>query len=127
MHSGAATSPMPAPALASAGTRSVVESLVPIAHDPNTEAGRQALNLFDLDGASIEPFRLLPGDDASCLNLYEPTSPRILAPRDSFLAAGRFTFQSSLAATDAERENPGSCSTAQKRTALCRSSPTQTR
>ncbi len=84
----------------------IVESLLPIAHDPNTEAGRQALNLFDLDGASIEPFRLLPGDDASCLNLYEPTSPRILAPRDSFLAAGRFTFQSSLAATDAERENP---------------------
>ena len=84
----------------------IVETLLPIAHDPNTEAGRQALNLFDLDGASIEPFRLLPGDDASCLNLYEPTSPRILAPRDSFLAAGRFTFQSSLAATDAERENP---------------------
>jgi hypothetical protein len=84
----------------------IVETLLPIAHDPNTEAGRQALNLFDLDGASIEPFRLLPGDDASCLNLYEPTSPRILAPRDSFLAAGRFTFQSSLASTDAERENP---------------------
>jgi ABC-type lipoprotein release transport system permease subunit len=84
----------------------IVETLLPIAHDPNTEAGRQALNLFDLDGASIEPFRLLPGDDASCLNLYEPTSPRILAPRESFLAAGRFTFQSSLAATDAERENP---------------------
>jgi len=84
----------------------IVETLLPIAHDPNTEAGRQALNLFDLDGASIEPFRLLPGDDTSCLNLYEPTSPRILAPRDSFLAAGRFTFQSSLASTDAERENP---------------------
>jgi hypothetical protein len=84
----------------------IVETLLPIAHDPNTEAGRQALNLFDLDRASIEPFRLLPGDDTSCLNLYEPTSPRILAPRDSFLAAGRFTFQSSLASTDAERENP---------------------
>ena len=27
---------------------------------------------------AIEPFRVLPGDDASCLNLYEPTSPRIL-------------------------------------------------
>jgi len=84
----------------------MVESLLPIVHDPNTEAGRAALNLFDLDDASIEPFRLLPGDDASCLNLYEPTSPRILAPRDSFLAAGRFTFQASLAATDAERGNP---------------------
>ena len=40
------------------------------------------------------------------MNLYEPTSPRILAPRDSFLDAARFTFQSSLASTGAERENP---------------------
>jgi hypothetical protein len=40
------------------------------------------------------------------LNLYEPRNPRILAPRDSFLAENRFTFQASLAETDAERANP---------------------
>ena len=84
----------------------LVETLLPIVHDPNTREGREALNLFDLESASIEPFRLLPGDDASCLNLYEPRNPRILAPRDSFLAAGRFAFQGSLASTDAERANP---------------------
>ena len=56
--------------------------------------------------SSLEPFRLLPGDDASCLNLYEPRNPRILAPRDSFLAEGRFAFQDSLASSDAERANP---------------------
>lgn len=84
----------------------LVETLLPIVHDPNTREGREALNLFDLDAASIEPFRLLPGDDASCLNLYEPRNPRILAPRDSFLAAGRFAFQESLASNDAERANP---------------------
>ena len=55
---------------------------------------------------TFEPFRLLPGDDASCLNLYEPRNPRILAPRDSFIAEGRFAFQCSLAATDAETANP---------------------
>ena len=84
----------------------IVETLLPVVHDPNSREGRDALNLFDLETSGIEPFRLLPGDDASCLNLYEPRNPRILAPRDSFLAAGRFTFQASLASNDAERANP---------------------
>ena len=84
----------------------LVETLLPVVHDPNMREGRRALNLPDVDAAAIEPFRLLPGDDASCLNLYEPGNPRILAPRDSFLASGRFAFQDSLASTDAERANP---------------------
>ena len=94
------------PASGAGGYALIVETLLPIVHDPNTEAGRQALNLFDLHGVTFEPFRLLPGDDTSCLNLYEPTRPRILAPRDSFVAEGRFAFQSSLASTGAERANP---------------------
>ncbi|MQA30335.1 MAG: FtsX-like permease family protein [Luteitalea sp.] len=85
----------------------MVESLLPIVQNPNTREGREALNLFDLDqGVHLEPFRLLPGDDASCLNLYEPRNPRIVAPRDSFLAEARFTFQDALATTVEERENP---------------------
>jgi len=85
----------------------VVESLLPVVHDPNSPDGRRAMNLVDLDDTvTIEPFRLLPGDDASCLNLYEPRNPRILAPRSSFLAEGRFVFQDSLASTDEERANP---------------------
>ncbi|MGH9253860.1 MAG: FtsX-like permease family protein [Vicinamibacterales bacterium] len=84
----------------------LVETLLPIVHDPNTREGRQALNLSDLENVTLEPFRLLPGDDASCLNLYAPQNPRILAPRDSFLVEGRFVFQTSLATTDAERANP---------------------
>jgi putative ABC transport system permease protein len=85
----------------------IVETLLPVVQDPNSRAGRDALNLFDLDpSVTFEPFRLLPGDDASCLNLYEPKNPRILAPTDAFLAKGRFAFQSSLATGDAERANP---------------------
>ena len=85
----------------------MVESLLPMVHDPNSAAGREALNLFDLDPAvAIEPFRLLSGDDASCLNLYQPKNPRILAPHDRFLDAGRFMFQSALTTNDAERANP---------------------
>jgi hypothetical protein len=38
--------------------------------------------------------------------LYEPRNPRILAPTDSFIAAGRFAFQASLASNEAERANP---------------------
>ncbi|HZG52128.1 MAG TPA: ABC transporter permease, partial [Pyrinomonadaceae bacterium] len=43
---------------------------------------------------------------ASCLNLYQPRNPRILAPAPAFVAENRFTFAASLAATDAERANP---------------------
>lgn len=89
------------------GYAALVETVLPVAHDPNSQEGREALNLFGL-GADVrlEPFRLLPGDDASCLNLYAPVNPRIIAPRESFIDEGRFAFQASLAATDAERANP---------------------
>ena len=40
------------------------------------------------------------------MNLYEPGNPRILAARRSFIDAGRFAFQSSIATTDIERANP---------------------
>ncbi len=89
------------------GYQLVVETLLPIVRDPNTREGRDALNLFDLDpSVTFEPLRLLPGDDTSCLNLYEPRNPRIAAASARFLREGRFVFQSSLAMTDAERENP---------------------
>lgn len=84
----------------------LVDLLLPIARDPNTREGRAALGLSDLEAVTIEPFRVLEGDEASCLNLYEPKNPRILAPRDSFVAEGRFAFQASTASTDAERVNP---------------------
>jgi ABC-type lipoprotein release transport system permease subunit len=84
----------------------LVESLLPIAHDPSSIEGRRLIGLDQFASAAVEPFRVRPGDDASCLNLYEPRNPRILAPTDAFLAAGRFAFSSSLAATPAESENP---------------------
>jgi len=84
-----------------------VETLLPVVGDVNSRDTRDAMNLFDLDPAiAFEPFRLLPGDDASCLNLYEPRNPRILAPGDAFISKGRFSFSASAAATDAERANP---------------------
>jgi hypothetical protein len=84
----------------------LVELLVPLAHDPNGREGRELLGLTGSDQVTVEPFRLLPGDDTSCLNLYEPRSPRILGASRAFIEAGRFAFQASLASSDAERANP---------------------
>ena len=87
------------------GYQLFVETELPVAYDP--AAGTDdSLNLKAAGGTAWEAFRLLPGDDASCLNLYAPTNPRIVSPRDEFLRAARFDFQASLATTDAERENP---------------------
>ena len=87
---------------ASAGTGGfplIAESVLPLIHDPNTAAGRDALNIPPLEGVEFVPFRLRPGDDASCLNLYQPRHPRILAPPAAFLRSARFHFQDSVART----------------------------
>ena len=55
---------------------------------------------------AIEPFRVLPGEAASCLNLYEPTSPRILGLPHPFTDAGPFSFPASRAASPDARANP---------------------
>ncbi len=86
------------------------QSLLPILHDFNSQAGREFLNLSVEEGiagqAHIFRFRVRDGEDTSCLNLFQPSNPRILAPTASFLSAGRFSFRASLAASDAERQNP---------------------
>jgi ABC-type antimicrobial peptide transport system permease subunit len=88
----------------------LAESLLPIIHDPNSAQGKDELNLNDdkLGEAKITRLRLRPGDDASCLNLYQPRNPRILGASDGFINESRFAFQSSLAVTDAEKANPWS-------------------
>src|SRR5215475_8768566 len=86
----------------------MAESLLPIIHDPNDQQGREELNLTEdkLAGVKITRFRLRPGDDASCLNLYQPRNPRILGAPDGFIGESWFAFQSSLAKTDGEKANP---------------------
>ncbi|MEK6300808.1 MAG: FtsX-like permease family protein [Acidobacteriota bacterium] len=89
----------------------LAESMLPIYHDPNTNEGREALNLavqkgFDPGSVSFTRFRVRPGDDASCLNLYQPRNPRILGAGEGFIQSGRFVFQDSLAESREEKENP---------------------
>jgi hypothetical protein len=47
-----------------------------------------------------------PGEDASCLNLYRPQNPRIVAPTEEFVRSGRFDFAAALAETREEQDNP---------------------
>lgn len=86
----------------------IADSELPLLYDPNEAAGREALivKASEFDRARFTRFRLRPGDDASCLNLYRPTSPTIVAPEAGFIEAGRFVFAQSLAGSDAERANP---------------------
>jgi putative ABC transport system permease protein len=84
----------------------MVDMMLPVIHDPNSPDGRLALGLDGRTDITIESFRVRPGDETSCLNLYEPTNPRILGVSRRLIDAGRFGFQGSLAATDAEKANP---------------------
>ena len=90
------------------GYKLVAESLLPVVRNLNGEQGREELNLVDknLDEARITRFRLRPGDDASCLNLYQPRNPRIIGAGREFIDAGRFAFQSSIEGNELESRNP---------------------
>jgi ABC-type antimicrobial peptide transport system permease subunit len=88
----------------------LAESLLPVVHDPNTADGRESLNLntseLPLKDLSFVNLRLRPGDDTSCLNLYQPRNPKIVAPPESFIHDNRFTFANSLPSTTEEKNNP---------------------
>jgi putative ABC transport system permease protein len=92
----------------SGGYRLFARSLLPLHHDPATPEGRAALNLPDdaLAGVGLARFRMRAGQDASCLNLYRPDSPTVLAPSGPFRDEGRFAFSSSLAESAEDRANP---------------------
>ena len=94
----------------SGGFSFVAESLVPIVHDLNTAEGRESSNLNNDDPAlkdvHLVSLRMRPGDDASCLNLYQPRNPKIVGVPSSLISEHRFSFQNSMANTDEEKQNP---------------------
>jgi putative ABC transport system permease protein len=79
----------------------LASSDVPLLQDLATPAGRAELGLDpevdqQLARVPVVSFRLLPGDDASCLNLFRPSRPRLLGvpsdPAERAKLAG-FRFQ----------------------------------
>jgi ABC-type lipoprotein release transport system permease subunit len=59
-----------------------------------------------LGAAAFVPFRLRTGDDASCLNLYQPRRPRLLGVPESLIRRGGFRFARTDARSEEERRNP---------------------
>jgi len=87
------------------------ESAAPLLFDPNSAEGRESLNIAPearetMAAADVVPFRLRPGDESGCLNLYRPTKPRILGATERMVERGGFRFSSTLAESDDERDNP---------------------
>ena len=89
----------------------LAESLLPIVLDLSSENGRAELGVSSFDdeifaAAAYARFRVRPGEDTSCLNLYQAKDPRLLAPDAAFVAEGRFGFGRTMADTEAEEANP---------------------
>jgi putative ABC transport system permease protein len=85
----------------------VATSDQPIHFDINTPAGRQELGFSDADENLLANWpsiglRVAAGEDASCLNLYRPTQPRVLGLPQEFVDRGGFGWAKS-ASSD---ENP---------------------
>ena len=63
--------------------------------------GREASEL--VGGNEIVAFRTVPGDDISCLNLFQPERPRLIGAPPGFVERGGFRFQSLV---DGAGDNP---------------------
>jgi ABC-type lipoprotein release transport system permease subunit len=95
----------------SGGFSLLAESDVPIFQDLNSAKGRDELNLPQTAESALHdvrfyPLRLRAGEDASCLNLYQPRRPRLLGVPGSLIDRGGFSFQESEAHTAQAQANP---------------------
>lgn len=94
----------------SGGFSLYAESAAPLPYDLDTPSGRENLGVTGggdaLGAMSVASFRLRPGDESSCLNLYRPTRPRILGANDAFISRGGFSFAQTLSESEAEKKNP---------------------
>jgi ABC-type lipoprotein release transport system permease subunit len=96
----------------SGGCSLLAEADVPIYQDLNNDQERRSqLNFPDnsteiLKGVTFFPFRLRAGDDASCLNLYQPRRPRLLGVPEALIRRGGFRFAATEAQAADVRANP---------------------
>jgi putative ABC transport system permease protein len=95
----------------SGGFALYAESDQPLYQNLNTPDGRAELG-FDADdqkllaGQDVVSLRVKPGDDASCLNLYQTQHPRALGVPRSLIERGGFAWAASAATTAEEKANP---------------------
>ncbi len=85
----------------------VASTAVPVRgslEDPETlsDLGLPESTRARLGSSGVVAMRVRPGDDASCLNLYQPETPRVVGVPADFVARGGFAFSSVLE----PRDNP---------------------
>ncbi|HEV3021614.1 MAG TPA: ABC transporter permease, partial [Pirellulales bacterium] len=95
----------------SGGFALFAESDQPLYHNLGTAEGRADLGFSTADekllaGHDVISLRVKPGDDASCLNLYQPQQPRVLGVPPSLIERGGFAWAGSAAGTAEEAANP---------------------
>jgi len=83
------------------------ESATPLPYNLNSKKGRNALGIEDdLGDTTFISFRLRPGDESSCLNLYKPREPRIIAAPSDMIQRGGFRFASTMQFKGTDPANP---------------------
>lgn len=92
------------------GFRLLAESDVPLTVDLNDPARHGELGITGEDSITLAstpvlPLRRLPGEDASCLNLYRPGRPNVLGVPAEMIERGGFAFQS-VAKDQGEAKTP---------------------
>ncbi|HEX5445855.1 MAG TPA: ABC transporter permease, partial [Pirellulales bacterium] len=95
----------------SGGFSLMAESDQPLYQDLGAAAGREELGLSADDNQLLEDgtmvsLRVKPGDDASCLNLYQPSEPRVLGVSEALIERGGFAWSATAAASAEEKKNP---------------------
>ena len=98
---------------ASGGFSLVVRTALPVQADLSTGKGQTALgfspaSVSALRKAKIVALREAPGEDASCLNLNQPKTPRLLGvPLQEWQREGRFDIVSEGAVAKEEKQGTG--------------------
>jgi len=101
----------------SGGMDLLAESSQPIFHDLDQENGRNEIGFVEAEEAllarsTVLSCRVQPGDDASCLNLYQSNSPRVLGISDGFINyydqqdVVSFEWAGSAATNEEQKANP---------------------
>src|SRR5262249_9414341 len=71
-----------------------------------TAEAEKARALLEDENTKVFAFRVRRGDDASCLNLYQPRRPKLLGVPKALIERGGFVFAGTLAQGPEERANP---------------------
>jgi putative ABC transport system permease protein len=95
----------------SGGFALYAQSDQPLYQNLNTPDGRAELGFSSSDEkrlsrSEVISMRIKPGDDASCLNLYQPQQPRVLGVPQALIERGGFAWAASAATTAEEEANP---------------------